>query len=145
MPIEPYLFLNGRCEEAIDFYKKALGAKVGMLMRFSESPDPSPPGMLPPGFENKVMHSCLKIGDANLMLSDGMTKEPPTFAGFSLSLNARDGAEAERWFTALSEGGKVEMPLGKTFFAEHFGMVADKFGVGWMVIVPSDFEGPPAS
>jgi PhnB protein len=143
MPLEPYLFFNGRCDEAIDFYTKALGAEVEMLMRFSESPCPTPPGMLPAGFEQKVMHSCLKIGGANLMASDGMTTEPPGFTGFSLSLNARDGAEAERWFTALSDGGQVTMPLGKTFFAQHFGMVADRFGVEWMVIVPSDYQGPP--
>lgn len=142
MPLEPYLFFNGRCDEAIRFYQKALGAEIQMVMRFSESPDPTPEGMLPPGFENKVMHSCLTIGGANLMLSDGMTREAPEFAGFSLSVQAKDGDQARRWFDALSEGGKVEMPFGKTFFAEHFGMVEDKFGVGWMVIVPSDFQPP---
>jgi PhnB protein len=143
MPLEPYLSFNGRCDEAIDFYTKALGAEVEMILRFSECPDPMPPGMLPPGFEQKVMHSCLKIGGTNLMASDGMSAEPQSFSGFSLSLSARDRAEAERLFAALSDGGQVKMPLGKTFFAEHFGMVADRFGVEWMVIVPSDYQGPP--
>lgn len=144
MPIEPYLSFNGRCDDAIEFYQKALGAEIQMVMRFNESPDPVPEGMLPPGHENKVMHSCLTIGDANLMLSDGMSREPPKFSGISLSLQAKDGDQAKRWFDALSEGGSVQMPFGKTFFAEHFGMVEDRFGVGWMVIVPSDFQ-PPQS
>ena len=144
MPIEPYLFFNGRCEEAVEYYKDALGAEVAMFMRFRDNPDGNAPDCLPPGFEDKVMHSCLRIGDANLMASDGMSQDPPKFDGFSLSLTARDGAEATRWFEALSDGGKVEMPLHKTFFAEQFGAVADRFGVPWMVIVPSDFAGSHA-
>lgn len=144
MPVEPYLFFRGRCEEAIEFYKDALGAEVTMLMRFRDNPDQNAPDCLPPGCEDKVMHAELEIGDARFMASDGLSQEPPNFDGFSLSLTARDGAEAERWFTALSDGGKVEMPLGKTFFAEQFGGVTDRFGVSWMVIVPSDFKGPLA-
>jgi PhnB protein len=137
MPIQPYLFFNGRCEEAIDFYKKALGAEVTMLMRFKDSPEPPPPGAVPPGHETKVMHASFRIGDSEIMASDGCSDgTAPAFQGFSLSLPARDEAEADRFFAALSEGGKVEMPLGKTFFSPRFGMVADRFGVNWMVIVP---------
>jgi PhnB protein len=136
MPVEPYLFFNGRCEEAIQFYKKALGAEVLMQMRFSESPEPPSEDCLPPGSENKVMHACLRIGDTNVMASDGMAKGEPNFDGFSLSLTARDGAEAERLFAALGDGGEIQQPLTKTFFAPHFGMVTDRFGVSWMVIVP---------
>ncbi len=131
MQITPYLFLDGRCEEAIEFYKNALGAKVGMLMRFKESPDQS---MCAPGSENKVMHASFKIGDSEVMASDGNNKGQPTFQGFSLSLNAKDEADADRLFAALADGGQVQIPLAKTFFAKCFGMVADKFGVGWMII-----------
>ena len=132
MPVTPYLFLDGRCEEAIEFYKKTLGAKVEMMMRFKESPDP---GMCPAGGENKIMHSCVKIGGTSVMASDGRNQGKPKFEGFALSINAKDEAEADRTFAALAEGGKVQMPLEKTFFAKRFGMVADRFGVGWMVIV----------
>lgn len=138
MQVQPYLFLDGRCEEALDFYKKTLGAQVDMLMRFKEAP-PSPDnpgaGCGAPGNENKIMHSSFKIGDTTIMASDGMNGGKPEFKGFSLSINAKDDAEAERLFEALSDGGRIEMPLAKTFFSSSFGMVADKFGVGWMVIV----------
>jgi len=133
--VQPYLFFDGRCEEAIDFYKSALGAKVDMLMRFRENPDPQP-GMCPPGSDDKVMHSALRIGDTLVMASDGMAGGKPEFKGFSLSVTAKDAAEADRMFGALAKGGQVQMPLGKTFFSPRFGMVADKFGVSWMVIVP---------
>jgi PhnB protein len=135
MQVTPYLFFDGRCEEAVEFYKKALGAEVGMLMRFKESPEPHPPGMVPPGGENKIMHAALRIGESTVMASDGRAQGKPKFEGFSLSLNAKDEAEADRLFAALADGGEVHMPLGKTFFAKRFGMVADRFGVGWMVIV----------
>jgi len=135
MPVTPYLFFNGRCEEAIEFYKKALGAEVGMMMRFKEAPDKPPPGVVPPGSDDKIMHACLRINGAELMASDGCERSKPGFEGFSLSLNARNEAEADRMFAALADGGKVSMPLGKTFFAKRFGAVADRFGVGWMVIV----------
>jgi PhnB protein len=135
MQVTPYLFFDGRCEEAIEFYKKALGAEVGMMMRLKESPDPPPPGMMPPGSENKIMHATLRIGDTTVMVSDGHAKGQPKFEGFSLSLNAKNETEAERLFAALADGGQVRMPLTKTFFSPSFGMVADKFGMGWMIIV----------
>jgi PhnB protein len=133
MQIQPYLFFNGRCEEAIEFYRKALGAEVEMMMRFKESPDPMPPGMLAPGFENKVMHATLRIGGAALMASDGMAAGEANFKGFSLSIEAPNAAGVDRMFKALAEGGSVTMPLGKTFWSPWFGMVTDRFGVGWMV------------
>jgi PhnB protein len=135
MLIQPYLFFNGRCEEAIEFYRRTLGAKVQMLMRNKESPEPPPPGMLPPGSENKVMHAALSIGETTIMASDGGCTGDTSFQGFSLSITAPDAAAAERLFTALSEGGKVTMPLSKTFFSPRFGMLTDRFGVGWMLIV----------
>ena len=135
MHIESYLFFNGRCEEAIAFYQRALGAEVLMLMRNNEAPEPAPPGMLPPGSEDKVMHATLRIGTSNLMLSDGRCDGKPVFNGFSLSIDAANEAEADRLFSALADGGTVQMPLAKTFWSPKFGMVADRFGVGWMVSV----------
>jgi PhnB protein len=135
MQVQPYLFFDGRCEEAIEFYRKALGAEVQRLMRFKDSPEPHQPGMCAPGSEDKVMHASLRIGDSTVMASDGQCMGKPSFQGFSLSINARDEAEAKRLFTALADGGQVQMPLTKTFFSPHFGMVADRFGVSWMVIV----------
>lgn len=130
--IQPYLFFNGRCEEAIQFYQQAIGAEVEMLLRFKESPDPVPAGMAPPGWEDKVMHASLRIGDTVLMASDGC-ESGPAFAGFSLSLSVKTEAEVDRLFAALSEGGKVTMPVGKTFWSPRFGMLVDRFGMGWMV------------
>jgi PhnB protein len=135
MRVEPYLFFDGRCEEAIEFYRKALGAEVTMLMRYKESPEPPPPGKVPPGSENKVLHSNLRIGETMVMASDGHCQGKPSFQGFSLSVTAPNEAEAERMFTALADGGQVQMPLAKTFFSPRFGMVADRFGVSWMIIV----------
>ena len=132
MKVEPYLFFNGRCEEAIGFYRKALGAEVSMLMRYKDMPKGQ--GAAPPGADEKVMHATLKIGDATVMASDGRCEGTTQFQGFALSLPARDNAEAQRLFGALSDGGTVQMPLGPTFFASSFGMVADRFGVTWMVI-----------
>jgi PhnB protein len=134
MAIEPYLFFNGCCEDAVEFYKKALSAEVLMLMRYKESPEPPPPGMVPAGWDNKVMHACLRIGNANVMASDGCS-EGGKFQGFSLSLTAADETDASRKFAALAESGQVQMPLGKTFWSPCFGMVVDRFGVGWMVTV----------
>ncbi|RJF96539.1 VOC family protein [Noviherbaspirillum cavernae] len=135
MQVQPYLFYNGRCEEALEFYRKTIGAEVEVLMRFKDSPEPPQPGMVPPGSEEKVMHANFRIGDTTLMASDGCNSGQPEFGGFSLSLTAPDAARAEQWFKALSDGGKVTMPLGKTFFAETFGMLEDRFGLGWMIIV----------
>jgi PhnB protein len=137
MQVQPYLFFDGRCDEAIEFYRKTLGAEVGMLMRWKDSPGGCPEGAIPPGNENKVMHAALQIGGTTVMASDGSCGGAPTFQGFSLSLDADSDAEAKRLFDALSDGGQVQMPLGKTFFASSFGMVADKFGVPWMVIKPA--------
>ena len=134
--VQPYLFFDGRCEEAIEFYKSALGAKVDMLMRFKDSPDPVPPGMCAPHSDDKVMHSAFRIGDTLVMASDGMAGGKPEFKGFCLSVDAKNEKEADKLFAALGEGGKVTMPQGKTFFSPRFGMLEDKFGVGWMVIVP---------
>src|SRR5262245_33108615 len=135
MHVQPYLFFDGRAEEAINFYRKAIGAEVEMMMRFGESPEKPPPGMVPPGSENKIMHACIRINGADVMASDGNAKGKPKFEGFSLTLNANNEAAADRMFAALADGGQVQMPLGKTFFAKRFGMVADRFGVGWMIIV----------
>ncbi len=135
MQVQSYLFFDGRCEEAIEFYKKALGAKVEMLMRFKESPDPPPPGMLPPGSENKIMHSSLRIGETTVMASDGGCTGKVSFQGFSLSLAVASAAEADRLWDALADGGTVQMPIGKTFWSPRFGMVTDRFGVGWMINV----------
>ena len=130
--IQPYLFFNGRCEEAIEFYRKALAAEVEMMMRFKESPEPPPPGMVPPGWENKIMHASLRVGETILMVSDGCESQAG-FQGFSLSLAVFAEADADRAFAALSEGGQVQMSIGKTFWSPRFGMVTDRFGVGWMI------------
>ena len=132
MQVQPYLFFDGRCDEAVEFYRTALGAEVTMLMRFKESPDP---GMCRPGAEDKVMHSSLRIGDATVLASDGRCEGQASFRGFALSLTVADQSEAERLFSALSNGGQVQMPLAKTFFSPRFGMVADRFGVSWMILV----------
>jgi PhnB protein len=134
MQVQPYLFFDGRAEEAIAFYRRALGAEVTMLMRFKEMPDPQP-GSIPPGAEDKVMHASLQIGETMVLASDGHCQGQASFQGFALSLTATDDAEAKRVFAALSDGGQVQMPLGKTFFSSQFGMVADRFGVSWMVYV----------
>ncbi len=132
--VQPYLFFGGRCEEAIEFYRTAIGAEVQMLMRYKESPDPPHPG-LPDCFEEKVMHARFRIGETTVMASDGMCEGEANFDGFSLSVTVPDEAEAERVFAALGEGGLVTMPLEKTFWAPKFGMLQDRFGVGWMVSV----------
>ena len=137
MKVEAYLFFDGRCEEAVEFYKKALGAEVTMLMRFKDSPEPQQPGMVPPGSENKIMHVSFRVGDSTVMASDGHCTGQTNFQGFSLSLTVANDAEAERKFAALAEGGQVQMPLTKTFWSPRFGMVADRFGVGWMISVAS--------
>src|SRR5262245_35144538 len=134
--IQPYLFFNGNCEQAVEFYRTALGAQVDFMMRYKESPEPPPPGMVPPGFENKIMHTSFRIGETTVMASDGCSADKPSFEGFSLSLSVANEKDADRAFAALSKGGQVKMPLTKTFWSPRFGMVQDRFGVGWMVSVP---------
>jgi len=133
MPIQAYVNYNGRCDEAIAFYKQALGAEVEMVMRFRESPDPCPEGMLPADWNDKVMHSSMRIGDSVLMASDGMSSTPPKYDGITLSLQAKTTDEADRLFNALAQGGEVVMPIGPTFWSPKFGMVKDRFGVPWMI------------
>ena len=135
MHIQPYLFFDGRCEEALDFYCDKLGATVEMMLRFKDSPEPPQPGCVSPGAENKVMHVSFRIGDTTVMASDGNCQDQPIFQGFSLSLTVPNQAEAEHMFKQLSDGGQVQMPLAKTFFSPRFGMVADRFGVSWMIYV----------
>ena len=135
--VQPYLFFDGKCEEAIEFYKKTLGAKVIMLMRFKDSPEPPPPGCGPTD-STKVMHAQFQIGETIIMASDGRATGKPKFEGFSLSLSLPTEAEVDKVFANLSDGGRVEMPLAKTFFSARFGMVVDKFGVFWMVLVTPD-------
>jgi len=132
MHVQPYLNFDGRCDEALEFYKQAIGAEVGMLLRFKEAPDKS---MISPGSEEKVMHSAVQVGDSTVLMSDGRCTGKPNFNGIALTISAKTEAEADKLFNGLAEGGQVTMPLAKTFFSPKFGMVADKFGVGWMVLV----------
>ena len=132
MQIQPYLFFDGRCEEAIEFYRRTLGAEVTMLMRFKDNPDKT---MAPPVGDEKVMHTSIRIGDTTVLASDGRCAGQPSFQGFSLSLTVPSEAEAERLYGALAVGGQEQMPLAKTFFSPRFGMVADRFGVSWMIYV----------
>lgn len=134
--VQSYLFFNGNCEEAVEFYRKALGAVVEFSVRFKESPEPPPPGMMPPNWENKIMHTSFKVGQTTVMASDGCGPEAKGFQGFSLSLSVATEAEADRYFNALAAGGKINMPLSKTFWSPRFGMLEDKFGIGWMVSMP---------
>ena len=134
MQLQPYLYFGGRCEEAIEFYKKTIGASVENLMHFNESPQPCPEGAIPKDWGHKVMHATLRFGDSMMMASDGC-ETMPKFGGFAISLTVANDLEAKRVFSALGDGGKICMPLGKTFFASSFGMVTDRFGVPWMVVV----------
>lgn len=138
MLVQAYLHFDGRCEEALEFYRQNLDAEIEMLMRYKDSPDPLPPEMLVPGMEDKVMHASFRIGDSVVMASDDCSRTPVGFQGFQLSLSVSDAAEAEYCFAALSAGGQVQMPLMETFFSPAFGMLTDRFGVPWMVIVPAD-------
>ena len=136
MNVEPYLFFDGSCEAAVEFYCTALDAKLEMLMRYEESPEPPPPDKVPPGSGRKVMHAAFRIGDTLVMASDGFCAGQPSFNGFSLSITSDDQPSAERLVAALADGGQVQMPLGRTFWSSCFGMVTDRFGVAWMVSVP---------
>ncbi len=132
MQVQPYLMFGGRCEEAFEFYRNALGAELVMLKRFKDSPDPQ---MCQPGTLEKVMHMSFRIGDTTILASDGRCEGNTNFQGFSLTLTAADDAEADELFNALADGGEVQMPLAKTFFSSRFGMVGDRFGLTWMIIV----------
>jgi len=136
MKIQPYLFFNGQCDEAIDFYGRALNAKVTELMRFKESKETMESGMVPADAGDKVMHASLKIGEQEIMISDGQCGGTANFQGMSLTITVADDAEAEKTFAAIGDGGHVQMPMGKTFWASRFGIVADRFGVSWMVMSP---------
>ena len=135
MQIQPHLCFEGRCEEAVEFYRKALGAEVTVLVRFQDMPGPHPPGAIPTGAENKVMHASLRVGDSTILASDGRCQGPAGFQGVQLALQVPDAATADRLFAGLAEGGQVQMPLAKTFWSPRFGMVADRFGLTWMVNV----------
>ena len=130
MNLQPYLFFDGKCDEALDFYKKAVGAEPKMLMRFSQAPDQS---MVSPGSENKVMHAQVQIGDTTVLMSDGRCTGNTNFQGFALTLTAKSENEADKTFNALADGGKVTMPMAKTFFSPRFGMLTDQFGIPWMI------------
>jgi PhnB protein len=135
MQIQPYLFFDGRCEEALAFYKAALGAEVTALLRWKDHPEPGDSPMVGPEAADKVMHASVRIGDTTIMASDGQCHGRPSFQGFALTVTAANEAEAKRVFAALAEGGQVQMPLARTFFSPCFGMAADRFGVAWMVYV----------
>jgi PhnB protein len=135
MRVEPYLFFNGRCEEALEFYKKAIGIETVRILRFKDCPEPAQPGMVPPGSENKIMHCAFRIGESTILGSDGRCQGSQKYEGFALTIKVATEAEADRLFAGLSEGGQVQMPLTKTFFSPRFGMVADKFGMTWMIII----------
>jgi len=137
MKVQPYLFFEGRCEEAADFYREVLGAEIQFMMRYKDNPEPAKPGMLPAGSEDRIMHMNLRIGDTQIMASDGMCNGRPEMSGFRLSLELPNTVEAERVYAALGEGGQVRMPLAKTFFADAFAMLDDRYGTPWMLIVPA--------
>lgn len=139
--VQPYLFFNGRCEEAVGFYRQAIGAEVELMLRFKDSPEPCQPGMVAPGFEDKIMHTSFRVGATTLMASDGCGPGQTNFQGFSLSLAVATEAEADRVFAALADGGQVRMPLARTFWSPRFGMLEDRFGVCWMITVPAPARG----
>ena len=132
MHVQSYLMFEGRCEEALNFYSKALGAEIETMLRFKDSPDPN---MGSPDLGDKILHSSFRIGDTVLMASDGDCQGSPQFQGISLTITVPDIPKAEEVFAALEDGGQVQMPLTETFFSPNFGMVADRFGVFWMVLV----------
>ena len=133
MNVQPYVFFDGKCEEALEFYKGAIGAKVDMVMHFKEAPAEMQ-AQMSPGSKDKVMHAAFRVGDTQILASDGECHGKPKFDGFSLTINAASDAEADKLFNALGKGGKVTQPMTETFFASRFGMLADKFGVNWMVL-----------
>ena len=136
MNVQPYLFFEGRCDEALEFYRQALGAEIECVMRFKDSPEPCDSSMVPPNWDDKIMHSEVRIGNATIFAADGNSATPPRFEGIVLTLTVKNEAEANRAFNALVDGGKVTMPLMQTFYSPSFGMLVDRFGVHWMVYVP---------
>ncbi|MES2037070.1 MAG: VOC family protein [Pseudomonadota bacterium] len=139
MQVETILAFGGHSEAAIRFYTEALGAEVIGMMRWKDSPDPALRMVSPD--PDKIMHASFRIGSTTLMASDGVeTLSQPDFKGFTLNLEARDDAEAKQFFAALSNGGKVQMPLAKAFWTSLSGMVVDRFGLSWMVNVASPTE-----
>ncbi|MBI1379810.1 MAG: hypothetical protein GC161_01835 [Planctomycetaceae bacterium] len=136
--VQPYLFFGGRCGEALDFYRDALHAKVGLVLKWSDCPEPPPAGTLPPGYDTKIMHAEFTVGEMTLMGSDGCggPQDGPNPLGFRLALCVPSAADADRVFAALADGGQVDMPLAETFFSPRYGMVTDRFGIGWMVMIP---------
>jgi len=140
MQLNPYLSFEGRCEEALEFYKQAVGAKPEFMMRYKEAPDQPPEGMLAPGSENKIMHCSFMIGDTRVMATDGGCTGGGKFEGISLALSSKTTAETEKCFHALAQGGQVSMPLTKTFFSPSFGMLVDKFGVAWMIVTEQEMK-----
>lgn len=142
--VQPYLFFGGNCEEALEFYRSAIGAEIEMLVRYKDAPEQPPEGMLAEGYDNKVMHASFRVGSTQVMASDGCGgPDEGKFDGFSLSLGVQSEAEADRLFAALSEGGEVTMPLEKTFWSPKFGMLKDRFGLGWMVNVVAEMPHQP--
>lgn len=137
--VQPYLFFDGRCEEALEFYRSSLDAQVDLLLRYRDSPEPPPAGTLPPGFENKIMHATFRIGTTTLMASDSHG-ENKGFGGFSLALTVLTEVEADRIFAALADGGQVQQPLAKTFWSPRFGILTDRFGISWMINVTADLS-----
>jgi len=133
--VQPYIFFDGKCEEALEFYKGAIGAKVDMMMRFKEAPDQS---QMQPNTGEKVMHAAFHVGTTQVLASDGHCAGKPSFQGFGLALTAKNAAEAEKLFASVGNGGQVLQPLTKTFFASKFGMVTDKFGIMWMVMAETN-------
>ncbi|MFO7580757.1 VOC family protein [Nitrosomonas halophila] len=137
--VQPYLFFDGCCEEALEFYRSSLDAQVDLLLRYRDSPEPPPVGALPPGFENKIMHATFRIGTTTLMASDSHG-ENIGFGGFSLALTVLTEVEADRIFAALADGGQVQQPLAKTFWSPRFGILTDRFGISWMINVTADLS-----
>ena len=137
MNIQPYLSFEGRAQEAIDYYKGVLGATVDVIMHFKDGP-PEMQAQMSPESKDKIMHAAIRVGDTQVLMSDGRCTGTASFSGVTLTLNAADAAEAEKLFGSLGKAGQVTMPLSETFFAHRFGMLADKFGVNWMVIAPKD-------
>jgi PhnB protein len=137
MDVQPYLSFEGRAQEALDFYKSAIGATVDMVMHFKEAP-PEMQAQMSPESKDKIMHAAFHIGKTQLFVSDGHCTGKPTFSGITLTINATSNGEAEKLFGALGKGGQTTMPMSETFFAHRFGMLADKFGVNWMVLNPKN-------